>query len=29
MKLVQYNTYLVSTVDTDCLVLKHQGISDV
>ena len=27
MKLVQYNEYLVSTVDTDGLVLKHQGIS--
>ena len=27
MKLVQYNNYLVSTVDTDVLVLYHQGIS--
>ena len=27
MKLVQYNEYLVNTVDTDGLVLKHQGIS--
>ena len=27
MKLVQYNEYFVSTVDTDGLVLKHQGIS--
>ena len=27
MKLVQYNQYLVSTVDTDGLVLWHQGIS--
>ena len=23
MKLVRYNAYLVSTVDTDALVLKH------
>ena len=27
MKLVQYNEYLVSIVDTDGLVLKHQDIS--
>ena len=27
MKSVQYNEYLVSTVDTDGLVLKHQAIS--
>ena len=27
MKLVQYIEYLVSTVDTDALVLQHQGIS--
>ena len=27
MKLVQYNWYLVSIVDTDGLVLQHQGIS--
>ena len=27
MKLVQYNEYLVSIVDTDDLVLQHQGIS--
>ena len=27
MKLAQYNEYLISTVDTDALVLKHQGIS--
>ena len=27
MKLIQYNEYLVSTMDTDALVLKHQGIS--
>ena len=27
MKLVQYNEYLVNTVDTDGLVLHHQGIS--
>ena len=27
MKLFQYNNYLVSTVDTDGLVLYHQGIS--
>ena len=27
MKLVQYNEYLISIVDTDGLVLKHQGIS--
>ena len=27
MKLVQYNEYLVSIVDTDGLVLKHQAIS--
>ena len=26
MKVVQYNEYLVSTVDTDALVLEHQGI---
>ena len=25
--LIQYNKYLISTVDTDDLVLKHQGIS--
>ena len=28
MKLVQYHEYLVSTVDTDALVLQHQGISN-
>ena len=28
MKLVHYNEYLVSTVDTDGLVLQHQGISN-
>ena len=27
MKLVQYNEYLVCTVDTDGLVIYHQGIS--
>ena len=27
MKMVKRNTYLVSTVATDALVLKHQGIS--
>ena len=27
MKLVQYGNHLVSTVDTDGLVLKHQAIS--
>ena len=27
MKLVWYNEYLVSTMDTDRLVLKHRGIS--
>ena len=27
MKSVQYNQYFVSIVDTDDLVLKHQGIS--
>ena len=27
MKLVQYIAYVVRTVDTDALVLKHQGIS--
>ena len=27
MKLVQHIEYLVSTVDTDDLVLRHQGIS--
>ena len=27
MKLFQYTKYLVSTVDTDDLVLQHQGIS--
>ena len=27
MKLVQYNEYLVSTEDTDDLVLQHLGIS--
>ena len=27
MELVQYNEYLASTVNTDGLVLKHQGIS--
>ena len=27
MKLLQYNEYLVSTVNTDGLVLQHQGIS--
>ena len=28
MKLLQNNDYLVSTVDTDGLVLQHQGISN-
>ena len=28
MKQVQYNEYLVSIVDTDGLVLYHQGISN-
>ena len=27
MNLVQYNDYLVSTVDADALVLLHQAIS--
>ena len=27
MKLAQIDQYLVSTVDTDGLVLKHQGFS--
>ena len=27
MKLLQYKEYLVTTVDTDGLVLQHQGIS--
>ena len=27
MKLIQYNGYLVSIVDVDGLVLKHQTIS--
>ena len=27
MKLVQYREYLTSNVDTDGLVLQHQGIS--
>ena len=27
MKLVQYNEFFISIVDTDGLVLKHQGIS--
>ena len=27
MNLVQYNEYLVSTVDTDGLLLQRQGIS--
>ena len=27
MKLVQYKEYLISNVDTDDLVLQHQGIS--
>ena len=27
MKLVQHNQYLVSTVDTDDLMFKHQDIS--
>ena len=27
MWLIQYNEYLVNTVDTDGLVLQHQGIS--
>ena len=27
MTLVQYSEYLLSTVDTDVLVLQHQGIS--
>ena len=26
-KLAQYNEYLISTVDTDGLVLQHQGFS--
>ena len=25
MKLIEYSEYLVSTVDTDGLVLQHQG----
>ena len=29
LKLVQYNEYLVSMVDTDDLVLQHQGISSL
>ena len=29
MKLVQYNEYLISTVDIDCLELQHQGISSL
>ena len=29
LKLVQNNEYLVSTVDTDDLVLQHQGISSI
>ena len=28
MKLIQYNDYLVSTVDTDAPVLMHRGISN-
>ena len=28
MKLVQYDEYLFSIVDTDSHVLQHQGISD-
>ena len=28
MKPVQYKEYLVNTVDTDSLVLQHQGISN-
>ena len=27
MKLIQYDEYWISTVDTDGLVLQHQGIS--
>ena len=27
MKLVEWNKYLISIVDTDGLVLQHQGIS--
>ena len=27
MKLFQYNECLVNTMDTDALVLKHQGIN--
>ena len=27
LKLIQYNEYLVSSVDTDGLVFQHQGIS--
>ena len=27
MKLLQYNGYLINTVDADGLVLLHQGIS--
>ena len=29
MKLVQYNGYLISTVDADGLVLEHQTISSL
>ena len=29
MKLVQYNECLISTEDTDDLVLQHQGISSL
>ena len=28
MNLVQYNEYIVSTIYTDGLVLKHQGINN-
>ena len=28
MNVAQYNEYLISTVDTDGLVLKHQAISN-
>ena len=26
MKLIQYNEYVISTVDTDGLMLQHKGI---
>ena len=28
MKIVQYNEYIVGTVDTDGLVLWHQGVNN-